>query len=115
MSVDIDTFWQSACTACPELVTQAYRTRSFGGTQETASVILDLIRSGEKTGTFAVDWEFGADPAARPRRGDCYVVTDLEGRPGAVIRITETEVLPFDQIGERHAAVEGASLRAVEP
>lgn len=94
---------------------QAYRTRSFGNDPAVSRLILDLILAGEKTGTFAVDWEFEDRPEDRPAAGDLYVVTDHTGAPTALLRITATELVPFNEVGERHVQCEGPRLRAVEP
>jgi len=112
----VEEFWQACCEALPEATSgRSYRTRRFGDDPGMSRVILDLIVAGEKTGTFAVDWEFEGRPQDRPAPGDLFVVTDAAGVPGALIRITGTEVVPLDQIADRHVQVEGPALRAVGP
>jgi len=116
MTQTLAEFWQACRTALPaETEGQAYRTRQFGNNPEIARQLLELILAREKTGTFAVDWEFDSRPGERPSPGDLFVITDHAGVPGALVRITATEVVPFDQISERHVQCEGPALRAVVP
>lgn len=112
----LDAFWDACVAAHPAATAgRGYRLRSFGRDPLLARRILDLIVAGEKTGTFAVDWEFEGRPADRPRPGDLYIVTDPAGRPGALIRITATELLPYREIDATHIACEGPALRSLGP
>lgn len=112
----LEEFWAACVAAQPQATAgRSYRLRSFGRDPVLARRILDLIVAREKTGTFAVDWEFESRPADRPQPGDLYIVTDHEGQPGALIRITATEVLPYRAIDERHIACEGPALRSLGP
>lgn len=79
-----------------------------------ADVIVPLILRGEKTGTFALESEFAADPSATPRVGDHYVVTRFSGEPVLIYRISAVERVPFEAIDAHHTAVEGPGARAVE-
>jgi len=109
-------FWDAACRALPdETAGRSYRTRSFGTDEAISKVILGLILAGQKTGTFAVDWEYDARQEPRPARGDLYIVIDHAGAPRALVRITATERVAFSDIGERHVQCEGPALRSIEP
>ena len=109
-------FWESCCHAHPELDPNTrYSVKSYGNTPELADLLLGLIRDGEKTGTFATEWEFEADPSSRPREGDHVVVVDGSGTPGCLYRIDTIQALPFNEITEEHVAGEGPSMRELEP
>jgi uncharacterized protein YhfF len=108
----IDEFWQACQRALPqETAGTTWRVRRFGDDPAMARRLLDLVRTGEKSGTFAVDWEFEANPRERPAPGDLYVVTDAAGEPGALIRITRTAVVPFSAISAGDIRCEGPALR----
>jgi uncharacterized protein YhfF len=116
MSRTIEQFWQECCRAIPGAAAAGrYKLRTFGASEEMARRLLDLIASGEKTGTFAVDWEYDGKPGERPMPGDYYVVTGFSGEPELLIRVTHTEVVPFIGIDQRHVQCEGRTLRQVEP
>lgn len=79
-----------------------------------ADVLIKLIASGDKTGTFALAAEYQRNPAQRPVLGDYFVVTHFDGSPALVYRITEVATVPFRDIGAKHVAVEGPNARNVE-
>lgn len=114
MSAAVETFWQAARAAVPGLPAAGYKTRTFGRSAEMANILVPLIASGEKTGTFALAAEYERDPAARPSQGDYFVVTWFDGRPALVYRITEVATVPFSGIGPEHVAVEGPNARQVD-
>jgi uncharacterized protein YhfF len=89
--------------------------KTFGNSEEMADLLLSLIRNGDKTGTFATDWEFEAAPEKTPRQGDYVIVLDGRGAPGCLYRLDAVERLPFAEITEQHVACEGPSMRELEP
>jgi uncharacterized protein YhfF len=112
MTTRIEAYWEACCRALPEATHgRRYRVKCFGSDPAMSRLLLDLIRSGQKTGTFGLEWEFEARPEERPEPGDLYVVTDAGGEPGALIRVTGTELVPFASIDENHLQVEGPALR----
>jgi uncharacterized protein YhfF len=114
MSSLIEDFWRTARASVPSLPATGYKTRSFGRSAEMANILVPLIASGEKTGTFALAAEYERDPSARPYKGDYFVVTWFDGRPALVYRITEVATVPFSGIGPEHVAVEGPNARQVD-
>ena len=54
MSAALETFWQAARAVVPGLPATGYKTRTFGRSAEMANILVPLIASGEKTGTFAL-------------------------------------------------------------
>ena len=112
MTSSIEEFWEACRHERPaETAGRSYRVKRFGNDPAMSRLLLDLIRSGKKTGTFGLEWEFEARPDERPEAGDLYVVTDSDGEPGALIRVTGTEVVPFSAIGAEHLQHEGPALR----
>jgi uncharacterized protein YhfF len=107
-------FLESACFAVPALRAVSFKVRTFGGSNAMADTLIALIQKGEKTGTFALESEFVADPAAIPRVDDHYVVTRFDATPVLIYRVTAVETLPFKDIDERHTQVEGAGARALD-
>ena len=113
MNAEIERYLAEVRTALPALDLRAVKVRTFGGSKAMADVIVPLIASGEKTGTFALEWEFADDPARAPQQDELYVVTDFEGHPVLLYRITHVETVAFEEIGPQHVAVEGPNARDV--
>ena len=88
-------------------------TWSFGATAEQADALLDLVLAGTKTATSSAlrDYE---DDEALPQAGSLDIVLDSTGRPRALLKITAVEVLPFDEVDEEHARLEGEGDLSLE-
>jgi len=115
MSELIETFWDKARAAVPALAgVTRYKLRGFGRDERLSRMVLDVIHRGEKTGTFAVDWEYEAQPDQRPTPGDHFIVVDHAGVPEMVIRITSTEIVPYNEISQRHVDHEGKVMRDLD-
>jgi uncharacterized protein YhfF len=91
-----------------------YDVFAFGDTPALADELLALVLVGPKRATAALvlDFERSGDPLPEP--GVHSVVLDGRGEPGCVIRTTEVEVKPFDQVDARFAWDEGEDDRTLE-
>jgi uncharacterized protein YhfF len=108
----IEDYWEACRRELPGATAgRGYRVKCFGSDPAMSRLLLDLIRSGQKTGTFGLEWEFEDRPEERPAPGDLFIVTDSAGEPGTLIRVTGTAVLPFSAIGDEHLQCEGPALR----
>jgi uncharacterized protein YhfF len=87
------------------------RVRRFGDNEATATVILDLIRRGEKSVTFSTPALYAGQRAKTPVVGDVVVITDFAGRPGAVVRTTSVRIVPFNEVTEDDSRYEGPTVR----
>ena len=81
---------------------------SYGEGPEAVE-LLGRVLDGTKTGTATVLAQLLAADLEVPRVGDLSIVTDAAGEPQAVLRTTEVEVVPFDQVPAEHAAAEGGA------
>ena len=114
MSQGIEQFIAAARAALPGVPLDRYKVRSYGNSAAMANIIIPLILSGEKTGTFALESEFEHAPQERPQVGDLYVVTEFQGPPVLLYRVTEIQCVPFSGIDHDHVQVEGPNARQVE-
>ena len=80
---------------------------SFGDDARLADELLELVLSGRKTGTSTALVEIEDEGVPVPAVGDVSIVVDSAGDPRALLRTTQVEVVPFDQVGAEHAAAEG--------
>ncbi|GIG37355.1 ASCH domain-containing protein [Cellulomonas pakistanensis] len=86
---------------------------SFGDDPALADELLGLVLDGTKTATSTALAEYEAADEPLPVKGDLSIVTDGAGRPGALIRTTRVETLPFDQVDGGFAAAEGEGDRTL--
>jgi uncharacterized protein YhfF len=109
---ELDQFWQSAGETLGDAIMHGdYAVRWIGLDHTTTEEVLELIRSGDKTGTFTLPWiiEKTGDPT--PSIGDNIILIDYGGHPQLILRLTEISTVPFGQISEIHTAVDGSPVR----
>ena len=113
-SESIKAYWDQCLNEAEGIDPQkGYREKCFGRSTEMASQLMALVASGQKTGTFSLLVEFSpANPL--PEVGEQVIVTDFEGNPGCLYVIEEVETVPYQEISERHVALEGPRLRDVQ-
>ena len=115
MSDPIRAFWDECRRARGDIPDDiSPKVKKFGNSEELADRLLTLIAAGDKTGTFALEWEFERAPETRPRQGDFVIVLDGRGKPGCLYRIESIETLPFRDITAAHVACEGPTMRDLD-
>lgn len=86
---------------------------SFGATPEHADELLRLVLDGTKTATASALWDYEAEGEDLPQPGTLGIVLDGVGHPHALIETTDVEVVPFDEVDEAHAHLEGEGDRTL--
>jgi uncharacterized protein YhfF len=110
----IESFVDAARRALPHEALDRYKVRVIGRSPEKVAQLLDLIVSGAKTGTFSLAAEFESRHEDAPAVGDVCVLTQSDGTPAALVRLTAVERVPFGSISTRHLDVESPRLRDLE-
>ena len=86
---------------------------SFGGTPEEADALLDLVLDGTKTATSGALWDYEQEGEPLPQQGTLSILLDGSGTPRALIEATAVVVVPFDEVDEEHAFLEGEGDRSL--
>jgi len=86
---------------------------SFGATAEHADGLLRLVLDGTKTATSTALWDFEAEEEELPQRGTLSIILDGAGHPRALIETTDVTTVPFDEVDEEHAWLEGEGDRSL--
>jgi len=87
---------------------------SFGASPEQADELLALVLNGTKTATAGALWDFETDDEPLPEPGTLSIILDGREHPRALIECTAVEVVPFDQVDEEHARLEGEGDLSLE-
>jgi len=87
---------------------------SFGAGPEQADELLGLVLAGTKTATAGALWDYEAEGEDLPDIGALSIVLDSTGRPRALIETTEVQVVPFDEITDEQARLEGEGDLSLE-
>ena len=86
---------------------------AFGSSAEEADELLQLVLDGAKTATASALWDYEAEGETLPEVGSLSILLDGRGHPRALISTTDVEVLPFDEVDEEHARLEGEGDRSL--
>ncbi|MFT4084832.1 MAG: ASCH domain-containing protein [Nocardioides sp.] len=115
---EIDAFWAQACRRAKLSTMPGYfgpgaleslrpPAWSFGATSRQADELLALVLDGTKTATASAAWDYEAGGDELPAVGTLGIVLDGAGHPRALLATTSVEVVPFDEVSEEHARLEG--------
>jgi uncharacterized protein YhfF len=86
---------------------------SFGGTPEQADELVDLVLAGTKTATASALWDYESEQSPLPEPGQLGIVLDGSGYPRALLATTAVRVLPFEDVDDEHARLEGEGDRTL--
>lgn len=107
-----EAFLAAAARARPDIAPDAdCELRRIGRDAATTLRIFDLIRIGDKRGTFTLPWIVERTGGAPPAVGRLLVLLDAEGRPTLLLRITRVGSAIFGQVTAEDTAVDGSPVR----
>jgi uncharacterized protein YhfF len=104
-------FWAAAKRSVPTLVSDNYQVRWIGLDAESTRQIFDLIRAGDKTGTFTLPWIVERTGLPVPKSGDQIVLIDFDGTPIMVLRLTDVRSVVFGRVTAADTAIDGSPVR----
>ena len=87
---------------------------SFGATPEQADELLELVLAGTKTATASALWDYEAEGEPLPEVGGLSILLDGRGHPRALVATTDVRVVPFSEVDEEHAWLEGEGDRSLD-
>ena len=90
------------------------RVGAFGDSAALSEELLALIRAGRKRGGASLLWAYESDSEPIPSVGDTEIVVNHRNAPSLVTRITEVQILPFNQVSAQFAAREGEGDSSLE-
>lgn len=91
-----------------------YSAWQFGYGVEQGDRLLACVLDGPKRATAGALWAYEAEGEAIPVRGDYGVILDGHGIARCIIRTTNVDVLPFDEVDAAFAYDEGEGDRSLE-
>lgn len=79
----------------------------FCNNQEDADELAELTIRGIKRGTASLYYWYQCEGERLPLVGDYNIITDYEGTPKCVIRVFKVDIVPFKDVSEKFAFIEG--------
>ena len=87
--------------------TRLYEHFYFGDNERLANDLAELVLVGTKRATANLVWSFEAAKQRVRVPGDLRIVTDWNGKPMCAIETTKVEIVPFGEVTDEFAAIEG--------
>lgn len=104
--------WQSFKSRSQN-VPDHYEAWAFGDTEEMADELAELVLAGKKTATSSNYTLYELEQELLPKVGQHHVLLNGKGEAVAVIMTTAVTVIPYNQVTEEHAFLEGEGDRSL--
>ncbi len=116
-TAETQAFWRDACGATGIDPETPHHAGTFSEPAEPAEAervafidqLSGMARDGKKRGTAHMRLHFEHENIPMREPGDCWIVTTVAGEPLCVVRITNVDIKPFNQVELAFAASEGES------
>ncbi len=105
-------YWKDFCAHAGVDVSEPFQSWYFGDSRELADKLNKLVLDGTKRATACL--KDPDDDPTRPVDGQYCVVTDFDGEPKFVIRLTEVRHMPFNEVDAAFAFDEGEGDRSLD-
>ena len=87
---------------------------SFGNTPEMEDELAQLVSKGEKKATTSLLALYDPDNERIPEKGDLNIILDSKGNEVCVTRNTRVYSVPFREVSEKHAFMEGEGDKSLD-
>ncbi|WP_062051074.1 ASCH domain-containing protein [Bacillus sp. JCM 19034] len=104
--------WESYKKVNPHAAKE-YVAWAFGDSKEMADELAKLVIEGTKTATSSNYTLYELEKEELPKVGLLNIILDGDGKAVAIAETTSVEVIPFDQVTEEHAYLEGEGDRSL--
>lgn len=106
-------YWAEFCRAASVPEATPHQVWHFGDTPELAHELAELVLRGPKRATATALWGIAREPEAAAVPYGYSVITEHDGTPRGVLRTTQIEHRPLDQVDARFAWDEGEGDRTL--
>jgi uncharacterized protein YhfF len=115
IALHVRSFWEAfAATRTTDPMPHFLEVFYFADNEPTANELAALVMAGSKRATAGLLWSHENDHRPLPKPGDLSVVTDFSGKPVCVIETKQVEIVPFEEVSEEFAAIEGEGDGSLE-
>ena len=109
-----DAYLDSGSQDAADAAGATYSAWQFGYGVEQGDRLLACVLDGPKRATAGALWAYEAEGELVPAPGDHSVILDGHGVARCVIRTTQVDIVPFDQVSAEFAYDEGEGNRSLE-
>jgi len=108
--VTAEDMWRNYLKSIGESIETSERTYEawyFCDNETDANNLADLARRGIKRATASLKRSYEIENEPLPKEKDLNIITDFNGDAVCIIEVTKVEIIPFNEITEEHAKIEG--------
>ncbi|MGN8645855.1 ASCH domain-containing protein [Gracilibacillus sp. HCP3S3_G5_1] len=109
---EIEEYWQ-AFKKVTMNAPDTYDTWPFGATQQQADDLAQLVLKGKKTATSSAYKIYQDENEALPYVGLYNIILNGNNLPVAILKTIEVTIVPFNEVTEEHAFLEGEGDRSL--
>lgn len=115
--VSVENMWEDYLSSIGESVentNKSYDSWYFCDSEESANELAVLVKEGVKRGTTSLYDLHAIENEELPKVGELSVITDWNGIAQSVIKVKKVNILPFNEVDEELASIEGEGDKSLE-
>jgi uncharacterized protein YhfF len=98
----------------PENYEESYTSWYFCNNEKDANELAQLVLDGTKRGTTSLHYWYGKENEPVPEAGRLSIITDWDGTAKCIIRTKKVYILPFKDVNEELAGIEGEGDKSLK-
>lgn len=109
--------WEDYLTSICESINNTnkkYTSWYFCDNEKSANDLVELVRQEVKRGTTSLYHLYEAENEELPMEGNYSIITDFSGIAQCIIRTKKVTVLPFSDVNEEFARIEGEGDKSLK-
>jgi uncharacterized protein YhfF len=111
----VQPFWDEyQATLAADAWARFHEVFHFADSERVADELAQLVLAGTKRATASLVWMYEHEGTQPPALGSLSIMTDWRGTPLAIIEVTATHALPFEDVPASFAAREGEGDGSLE-
>lgn len=91
-----------------------YTSWYFCDNEKSANELAQLVVDGTKRATAGLHYSYQIEDEKLPEEGDLSIITDWNGVARCIIRTTQVSIVPFKEVTEEFARIEGEGDKSLE-
>ena len=106
----IEAMWETYLKSIGESAVtsdKTYEAWYFCNNEEDADNLADLVKRGIKRATASLKKSYEIENEPLPKENNLNIITEFDGKAVCIIKVTKVEIIPFDEITEENAKIEG--------
>lgn len=114
---DVEKMWKDYLLLIGENVNSTnkkYDSWYFCDNEESANDLAELTKKGIKRGTTSLYFLYEIENEKLPKVNEYNVITDWCGKPKCIIKTKNVTILPFKDVDDEFAAIEGEGDKSLE-